>query len=370
MKRKGETKGVYLRNKTYWIQFSRDGKPYRESSHSELKSVAKALLKRRESEMHTGDFVEPDTRKITVADLYEALIADYERNDRDTTPWVISRWNSRLKPVFGHLRAAQVTTAQLNKYIDDQREAGWENATINRDMMALRTAFSLGHNSTPRKVHEIPVFPPRLKENVRSGFLEETEYSVLCSHAHELWLRGLLAVAYRFGFRKEELLDLRVWQVNLLDRTIRLNRGETKNDEPREVGLTQDTWILLSALCAGKQGNDFVFTRENGKQVRDLRDAWAKLIKAGRMPELILHDFRRSALRNMIRRGVPERVAMAISGHKTRDVFDRYNIVSGADLRLAAQKIEEGIPVEKHKTSTMAVLPQPEEASVGARNVN
>jgi len=168
---------------------------------------------------------------------------------------------------------------------------------------------------------------------------------------------------------------MRVGQIDLASRTIRLEVGETKNDEGREVEMTPLVYALIQQCVTGKQAEDFVFTRETGQPVRDFRGSWAKVcVQAGlgkmvcsacdhpserdakgswncahctrtlKQRELdysglIFHDLRRTAVRNMVRRGIPERVAMTISGHKTRSIFDRYNIVSKSDLHEAAKKL-------------------------------
>jgi integrase len=210
----------------------------------------------------------------------------------------------------------------------------------------LRRAFSLGFDAEPQKVSRVPKFHRFIvseKGNERRGFVEEAEYRKLADGAiGQLWLRALLTLGYTYGFRKGELLEMRCSQVDLLNNTVSLYSGETKNDEGRTVVLTEACRILVMELRRGKQPRDYLFTRESGEPVRDFRGAWDVLVKAAKLSGLLFHDLRRSAVRNMIRRGVPQKTAQKISGHKTDAVFNRYNIISEGDIRDAARKIEEG----------------------------
>jgi integrase len=145
--------------------------------------------------------------------------------------------------------------------------------------------------------------------------------------------------------RKSEILRL-VWsQVDLQEGTVRLEAGTTKNDDARTVALPSDLWDELKNQRALRDkeflGCKFVFfNHKTGKQIKDYRDAWDKATGEVGLDGRLFHDFRRTGVRNLLRAGVPERVAMAISGHKTRTVFDRYNIVDERDIREASEKVQ------------------------------
>jgi integrase len=366
---------------TLWIKYYRDGRAFRESTHTSKLTLARKILDDRLRAVRENVLIEPMNRRIQMEELYRWLLRDYEVNERASLDSAQRRWRKRLKLKFDML-AVNVRREDLDNYITWCREQGLSNATINRDMAALKRAFHLALDAG--KMERIPKFPKNLPEkNRRKGFVEEQAYRTLAAHAKQLWLRALLAVGYAFGFRKSELLGLRVGQVDLLHRIINLEAFETKNDEARKAPMTDEVYLLLQACVEGKKPNDFVFTRENGGGVKNFREAWESLCcraglgqqvcsictedesgrpqyftmdEDGKCPSckkryrakelkyvgLYVHDLRRSAVRNMVRRGVPEVVAMRISGHKTRSVFDRYNIVSEADLRDAARKIQAG----------------------------
>lgn len=125
--------------------------------------------------------------------------------------------------------------------------------------------------------------------------------------------------------------------------------GDTKNGEGRTVTLTEACYLLVVELMRGKRPEDFLLTRASGEPVGDFRAVWAALVKAAGVPGLLFHDLRRSAVRNMVRRGATERVAKRISGHKSRSVVDRHDIVSESDLADAALKVERGGKAELHR---------------------
>jgi integrase len=322
-------------SRNWWIKFSVDGPTVQQSASTESKREAVEYLKTAILRYSSGQ-ESVDSHRVTVAELYDALLADYRINEKDFL-WASRIWTKHLEPFFGHMRAKAVGTDTLGRYIEARRAAGAANGTINRELSLLQRSFTLGYEARPKKV-AYPLRFHRLTENKpRSGFLEDAQYHALAANCTEPYMRTMLALAYSFGFRKAELLSLKVSDVDLLAGTIRLRTS--KNGEPRQVNLTQETRQLLGACVAGKNSDDSVFTR-NGVPVADFRGTWDKVTKAAGCPGLLFHDLRRSAVRNMVRAGIPEVVCMKVSGHKTRAVFDRYNIVSERDLAEAAKKIE------------------------------
>jgi integrase len=387
-------------SRNLWVGYTdATGKWIRESSGSEKKTEAQNFLRRRLEAVSVGNFLGPRVEKITVNELFDDLLKDYRRNGQFVL-WPQRCWNVHLQDYFGGvklplendatysgMKASRIGSSQIEGYIEKRQSEGASQSTINRELALLRRAYSLGFDAEPQKVTRIPKFHKYIvseKGNERRGFIEQPQYRKLAeASAGQLWLRGLLALAYTYGFRKGELLGnretgqspMRCKQVDLLNNTVTLYSGETKNDEGRTVALTEECRILLTELRRGKQSEDFLFTRDNGEPVRDFRGTWETLccqLDLGRMvwvcgakgcrgqivedkceicsgqtrrqkyEGLIFHDQRRSAVRNSVRRGVPERVAMKISGHKTRSVFERYNITSEADIIDAARKIEAG----------------------------
>jgi integrase len=329
---------IYRRGKICWIKYYHKGRQIRESSRSNKKEVAKRLLKRREGELAERRLPGVYLDKVTFDELAQDLLTDYEVNGKK------SLWRARIScdhllRHFAGVRVPDITSARIRRYVHVRMEEGASNATVNRELAALKRSFNLAAQCTPPKVSSVPYIPMLRESNSRCGFFEREEFLALRKEL-PCHLRPVVAFAYYTGWRKSEILNLTWDRVDLSDGVIRLEAGETKNDAPRTVYLGSELKTLMKEQKRNRQlGCPYLFHRD-GQKIKNFRDAWLAACTRAKIGQRLFHDLRRTAVRNMVRAGVPERVAMMVSGHKTRSVFDRYNIVNPTDLRLAAERTE------------------------------
>ena len=165
---------------------------------------------------------------------------------------VEARWNLHLEPFFGHMKACEVSSDLVARYVDSRRQEKASNATINREMAALKRMFRLGLQSTS-KVNRVPKIPRLAENNIRKGFLEDGQFEKIVSHCPEAGFRSIVDVGRTYGWRIGELIQLRVRQVDLLAKVIRLD--PRNHEEPGRTRSKHDPERLCSAVCLCSQEN-------------------------------------------------------------------------------------------------------------------
>jgi integrase len=218
---------------------------------------------------------------------------------------------------------------------------------VNRELGVFRQAYRLAVKQKRLGTHAVPYFPMLPEKNARQGSFEEKEFKAVVKRLPR-YAADVLRFAYLTGWRKGEIVALGWNNVDRSAREIRLQ--DSKNGEGRVLAYDDELAKLIDARWAAREVRNrktketsispLAFHR-NGKPVGDFRKVWVKGCEAAKCPGKLFHDTRRSAVRNMVRAGVPQSVAMSISGHKTVSMFLRYKITSGDEQREALRRVRE-----------------------------
>jgi site-specific recombinase XerD len=341
---------------TWTIKYVVDGRWITEAANTKDQGEAEKFLRSREADRDRGVPLTKGVGKITFHTAADNLKTEYRVNQRKSAADLETTIEKHLRPVFGARRMASITAADARRYANDKLKDGYKPATVCKHLAALIRMFTLAVQDGA--LLQQPYIAKLSLDNVRKGFFERADFDRVLAKM-PVAMRDPLEFAYWTGWRlQSEVLPLQ-WgrHVDVAGGIVRLNAGETKNKKGRifPYDVLPDLARLMARLRAAAKARKAIcpwlfhdqgqpFTVPSGEASPAFRAAWRAATKAAGCPDRIPHDLRRTAVRNLVRAGVPEKAAMELTGHKTRTVFDRYDIVDEADLRTAVLRLASAVP--------------------------
>jgi integrase len=349
---------IFQRGNVWWIRYSVDGRRYRESSHSTNPVKAEKLLSIREAELARGLFIAPDVKRTTFEDLARIAEDDYKVNKRRSLVR-LQQSLANLRGVFGKNRAASITADRLTGYVVERTDQGAALSTVRNELNALRKAMKLARRAG--RLAQVPDFPTLTLDNTRTGFFEAEDLDAVIAELPD-YLGKFIRFLSLTGWRADEARTLTWAAVDFEHGVIRIEGTETKTKVARTFpfAVLPPLKTLLEEQCATTRAVEretgelvrWVFHRR-GHPIGDYAKTWKAAVDraahagSGPMRQLvrpqlvgrIVHDLRRTAVRNLERAGVPRSVAMKLTGHKTESVYQRYAIVNEADLSEGVEKL-------------------------------
>ncbi len=275
--------------------------------------------------------------------LRALVVNDYAINNQRSD--VLNARLKHLDDAFA-LSTGSISAVDIQSYTAGRLAQGTAPGTVNQELAALRRMFSLAVKLRLITLDQKPWIQLLRLRNARKGFFEKDQYESVKRALPEPY-RPIVTTMFITGWRCQEVLSRQKKHLDLANGWLRLDPGETKNGEGREFPLTRDLRACLTPQLAEVKAFEhrtgrivpWLFHRD-GERICGFRRAWENACKQAGVPGRMLHDFRRTAVRNMERKGVPRSAAMKMVGMLTESIYRRYAIVDETVLKEAGAKLD------------------------------
>jgi len=327
------------------VWYDGQGHKQRESSRSTDKAAALNLLRQRLSNpaQHTTE--------QTFDDMAALYLEEHRLKGSRSLEWAEDRVNHLCK-MFAGVRIIRITPGDMQRYRSRRLKEGASAGTVNRDLGALGRMLTLAQQQG--WIQQKPRLQRQQEADPRQGFVEHAQYLAICQHL-PVDYQDALDFGYYSGWQKGEITALAWDMADLQSGTVRLPPSSNKARQGRVLVLSDLLPAVIQRRIQCRTAGQLLLFHDRGRAIRDWRKAWRSATVVADCPGVLFHDIRRTVVRNLIRAGVPERMAMAVTGHKTREVFDRYNIVTERDVALATAQLASYVESGQNTDNTRTV---------------